>query len=729
VGTGFDYGYDIMGRLRTATAPLGHTKSFNYDTRGLLSSFLDGTSETDYARTVLGQISLVTDANHNGWPRSYDPQGRLITAADPLGRTTMYEYDALSRPFHISRPDGSLIQIDYDASGRVTGESFGAMGPTLSYGYDDANRLTSATGASFVYDAAGRMTGSNGFGMTYDSDGRLLSETLAPGKAVSYAYESRGLLSQATDWMGGLTSLSYDAGRRLTGVTRPNGTHGTYAYDNANRLTSAVETNPGPTQISSIGIMRDALGQATSIQRRVPLMPAQTMASNASFTYDPASQVNGVAHDPLGRMTADVSRSFQWDGASRLMHYAAGADSPSFAYDAFGRMLSSSQGSQVATLGWNYGHNPPTNDDLQVTLPSRFDLCVRAPSGLLLYKVNGSTGARSFYHYDEAGNTAYLTNDAGSVVASYAYGPFGGVTGLGQTAGNPYTFRAAAGMMSLGSGSSGLWGAGQLTYDDRTMRGISGNTTHSGTAVAVGSQGDEILPDKHGRVKVQFFWDRDGKKERDDVTLNPQPFPPAPGDWVALNPQPFPPDPADWVALNPQPFPPSPGGDVQGPHPWPWVSDVQGPQPWPWVSAELNPQPFPPAPQGGGNPWDPGPGLFTPITIAELVLAMGPQRAARLGDGLSVFDPSPSLLFSCLAGDLGSSFYHGEWWGKEEQNCNGSQPIRIRPIPTSDSFDDAWEVSDVPKDRNGRNGVDLNCDGTLSSPLHPTAAPCVWCPR
>jgi len=33
------------------------------------------------------------------------------------------------------------------------------------------------------------------------------------------------------------------------------------------------------------------------------------------------------------------------------------------------------------------------------------------------------------------------------------------------------------------------------------------------TAVVVGPSGEEIYPDKYGRVKVQFFWDRQGKKD------------------------------------------------------------------------------------------------------------------------------------------------------------------------------------------------------------------------
>src|SRR5207237_8979689 len=33
------------------------------------------------------------------------------------------------------------------------------------------------------------------------------------------------------------------------------------------------------------------------------------------------------------------------------------------------------------------------------------------------------------------------------------------------------------------------------------------------TAVVMGPSGEEIFTDKYGRVKVQFFWDRQGKKD------------------------------------------------------------------------------------------------------------------------------------------------------------------------------------------------------------------------
>ncbi len=478
VGSMVTYAYDGMGRLISATAPLGHTETFSYDPRGLLTSFVNVSSVTGWPRTPLGEVAQVTDPNLNAWSRGYDPQGRLMSAADPLARTTGYGYDALSRPTQITRPDGSTEQLAYDAAGRVTGASYSG-GPALAYGYDDANRLTSATGASFVYDAAGRMTGSNGIAMTYDGAGRLLSATLAPGKVVTYGYDSRGLLSQVTDWLGGTTSFTYDTARRLTGMTRPNGTGATYAYDAADRLISAVETQPGPinTPLSSISITRDALGLPTSIDRRQPLMPGETTPATTAFSYDAASQLNGVGHDPLGRTTSEGARTFQWDGASRLTRYAAGADSPQFSYDAFGRVLTRTQGAQTGQYVWNYVTGVPSVGTIN-SAPQGPRHSVHTPSGLLLHRVDGSTGARLFYHYDESGNTIFLTNDAGSVVTEYAYKPFGGVSGLGQTADNPFTYGAASGVIALGS--SGLWAVGPRVYDDRTIRVISGGSAYSG---------------------------------------------------------------------------------------------------------------------------------------------------------------------------------------------------------------------------------------------------------
>ena len=39
--------------------------------------------------------------------------------------------------------------------------------------------------------------------------------------------------------------------------------------------------------------------------------------------------------------------------------------------------------------------------------------------------------------------------------------------------------------------------------------------------MVVGPPGEEIWPDKYGRVKVQFFWDRYGQEGRQELLLDP----------------------------------------------------------------------------------------------------------------------------------------------------------------------------------------------------------------
>ena len=43
----------------------------------------------------------------------------------------------------------------------------------------------------------------------------------------------------------------------------------------------------------------------------------------------------------------------------------------------------------------------------------------------------------------------------------------------------------------------------------------------SQTAIVVGPAGEEIFTDKYGRVKVQFHWDREGKKDEQELLLDP----------------------------------------------------------------------------------------------------------------------------------------------------------------------------------------------------------------
>ena len=420
------------------------------------------------------------------------------------------------------------------------------------------------------------MTSCNGITMTYDAEGRMTSETFAPGKAVTYAYDVRGQLRQVTDWIGGATAFTHDAAGRLTGMTRPNGTSAANAYDPAGRLSSTIQNFPGPVPLtaSSIWITRDALGQVAGILRSAPLVPAVQSPATTNLAYDAASQIAGLSWDPLSRLTSDGSRTFVWDGASRLTHFTAGGENPTFTYDAFGQPLTRTDGAASEQYLWNYAHARPVLEVINPG-PPNIRYFIYTPDGLLLESIAGVSGARTFYHYDENGNVMFLSDDTGNVTASYAYSPSGDVTVSGTPPSNPFTFGAAGGILQLGSSGPFLARRSAVIYDPRTSRFISGGATASGgggisnpfrsinglkseTEVIEykdgengimhaqrpagrgappllgfgamsnpgqtqsngydlngydvnGIGGDEIFVDKYGRVKVQFFWDRKGK--------------------------------------------------------------------------------------------------------------------------------------------------------------------------------------------------------------------------
>ena len=557
-GAGVDFAYDAMGRPLSATGPLGHSKTMSYDPRGLVTSFFDATSETDFARTALGEIGQVTDPNHHAWPASHDADGRITSSADPLGRTTSYAYDAAGRMTHATLPLGSS-DVGFDAAGRPASIGF-SDGTLLQYAWDDAGRMVGGTGVAFAYDAAGRMTSSNGLTLTHDAEGRLTSETYGPGMMVSYAYDSHGRLQSMSDWLGGATTFAYDTTGALVSLIRPNGTSVAYQYDGAGRLADLVEKQPGPLNappLAHIAITRDVQGQPVSIDRKQPLMPSVASASNTSLSYDAASQVNGDTYDAMGRMTGDATRALQWDGASRLTGFTAGAEAPHFTYDALGRALSRTMGATSEQYQWNDAMGVPTLDVVsQGTAPTTF--YVHTPSGLLLYAIAAAGGARTFYHYDENGNTIFLTDDSGAVTTQYAYSPFGDVSAAGPPSDNPFTLGGASGVIQLGDG---LFLAGGGIYDSKTSRMISGGATASGGddsgppsppgngggkggggGPPPGGSGDGGLGDKSGKFTpielpdVVFTTAFDARS-------GPQPLP-----WVSANG----PYPQPWFALGPR---------------------------------------------------------------------------------------------------------------------------------------------------------------------------------
>jgi RHS repeat-associated protein len=146
-----------------------------------------------------------------------------------------------------------------------------------------------------------------------------------------------------------------------------------------------------------------------------------------------------------------------------------GGDTTTFRYDALGLRTQKVHNGVTRNYLVNYAFTLPSvctvNDGA-----NNLRYYVWLPNGRLLHSIEAAGGARHFYHFDEAGNTTFLTDDAGNITDSYGITPFGEIiTSLGSTE-NPFLFAGAFGAMR---DETGLYYMRARYYDASTGRFLS----------------------------------------------------------------------------------------------------------------------------------------------------------------------------------------------------------------------------------------------------------------
>jgi RHS repeat-associated protein len=460
---------DNMSRLVALTNALGETTTLGYDARGMATSHTlgDGASAS-YVRDALGQIVRTVDPNGNAWPRGRDNQGRQTSQTDPLGNLWIFAYNNRNRVSDVTLPLGTL-ELSYDGQGRVTRKLY-SDGTDLNITHDPVGRVTGANALTIVHDARGSIVGSNGIAITRDAGGRIATLTLAPGRTITYGYDVRNLLAQITDWTGAVTTFSYDAARRLTQITRPNGITTVLGYDADDRLVSITDGGLASTVLS-----RDAQGQVASATRNVPTPAALSSPTAQVLAYDAAFQIAGASYDAMGRLTGDARRTYTWDLASRLTSYEEGGVLTRASYDGLGFRTSRTRAGTTRSYVWNWGTFLPS---VGIEREGGADLryYVTMPDGMIVYSMDAATGSRLDYHYDELGNTLFLSDADGQVAARYAYAPHGERLGMSGAVDNPFTWQGGQGVIDEGNG---LYYMRSRYYDSRTGRYISRDPVNS----------------------------------------------------------------------------------------------------------------------------------------------------------------------------------------------------------------------------------------------------------
>lgn len=382
------YTYDGNHNLKTVTDNDNETVSYSFnDADDLVAQTRPDTTTIDYGYHADGRLAFWESGTNDRWASTYDAVGRLKTSTDPNGKITTYGYDANHNLVSDQQPGGDC----------------GIGKACVTYGYDDANQLTSIDYSDSVTPDV--------TSITYDGVGRRDVLTLATSPATSqdWDWDERGRLTGYTDTSGNTTGYGWDDGSLLTSILYPGETTPvTYGYDDAGRMTSVLDWLGNTTTF-----VPDEHGNVESI-----VFPSATTNVD-EFTYDGVDRMTGVTwergitqlgaidydpRDPEGLVaTADASglpgvdELYGYDSLDRL----TGRNADAAAYDDAGNMTGRFDG---ATQAFD-----PTQQ-----------LCWSSPSG-------GSgacttpPGDATTYSYDSRGNRTAAVDPNPELSSAFVY--------------------------------------------------------------------------------------------------------------------------------------------------------------------------------------------------------------------------------------------------------------------------------------------------------------------
>src|SRR5437867_3870330 len=432
------FALDGLGRRTQRTLPLTVSESFGYDkaSRLLAQTNFNGTIIT-YQYDQLGRLWKRWNGSTLLETYTYSALGQLTNRVDASGTHT-WVFDALGRLKTNSTPAGTL-KYTYDAAGNLlTLDSTTASGVSLSYQYDELNRLKKVTD--------NRLTGSKDTLYTCDGVGNLQTLTYPNGVTNLYSYDALNRLTNLVWAKAGTVKAGFGytlgpAGNRLTLAETNNGSvrNYTWGYDNGYRLTSEQIATTAPTGTLSYGL--DDVGNRTSRSGTIGTLGAQ------SFNFDQRDQLDNDAvpttastyFDANGN-TASYGGTYTYDWANRLLTQAS--PSVTLTYDGAGNRTKKVAGGVttwylVATV--NPSGYPQVVEELTGTTPSTLSKVYGYGLDLIDQRVI-TPASTSFYGYDGLGSVKFLADTSGTVTDTYTYDAYGNLIASLVPTSNNYRF-------------------------------------------------------------------------------------------------------------------------------------------------------------------------------------------------------------------------------------------------------------------------------------------------
>jgi RHS repeat-associated protein len=394
------YSYNDAGLLDSRTDFNGKKTTYEYDELNRLSkktpdaSF--GQAPVTYTYTATGRRETMTDST-GVTAYTYDSRDRLLTKQTPFGALT-YTYDKLGDLKTVRSSNANGVSVDYahDELSRLSAVTDGrlAQGNATTYAYDDAGNLESCTygngvKSAYAYNSLNRLTnltvggvGSaiNSYTYTLGAAGNRESVTESDGRRVDYTYDALYRLKSETitgdaGGVNGRVGYDYDdVGNRLARASTLQGvTPQSLAYDKNDRLTNdAYDSNGNTKQSAGAAYAYDWENRLTEVNNgavsyaydgdgnRVSKSAGGITTSYLVDTNNPTGYAQVVEESQAGAVVRQYTYGSdliserqliggQWSlsyyghdghGSVRFLTDASGSVTDTYAYDAFGALIS-----------------------------------------------------------------------------------------------------------------------------------------------------------------------------------------------------------------------------------------------------------------------------------------------------------------------------------------------------------------------------------------------------
>ena len=275
----------------------------------------------------------------------YDTKNRLVSYTDPEGRTETYTYDCNSNLTKTVDKNGNTLKNTYDNQNRLTEktakEKKTGKETVHTYSYNAYGDVAVQDDSQFVYgDVSGQVTKETTKltknkdvvkNYTYDSKGNKSTFSVKAGEdtklSLSYEYDGSSRLISVKDSEGNrAVSYAYDTEGSLSERQAANGLKTTYGYDYQNRLTSMTnETGKGVVSKYSSTYLKN--GQKAEEVSTVMDKNGKNTKKTAAYTYD-----------MLGRITRETKTgrediSYTYDANNNRKQMTIGNKTTAYRYN------------------------------------------------------------------------------------------------------------------------------------------------------------------------------------------------------------------------------------------------------------------------------------------------------------------------------------------------------------------------------------------------------------